>query len=349
MSYPSKAVATTELQRRGRPVRAGDVYQVACADLILIPYASDEMARAVALTQDLARALPGDGRKSEQQLAGEYMVAILAGRELGWDPMRSIRSFSVIKGRATLSADAMGGLVTSHPECEYLTYPHTGDESVTCEIKRRGAPEPLRVTFSLDDARKAGLYPGRGRTPWTTYTRDMLRKSATVRACRWAFPDAVGGFCDPDEIGAQQSFDGRPQRQTSQPPAPQRPPVIDVEPEPVAAPAPVPAADHAHEEEELMIEALSAEEGLAIMADEDDATWAEQRAVLEVQREAEATPIQPPAQESLIPAQAADTSAADWRAAFDAVVSRFEGLSRKIEVMTAGHVLLKDLVKEEEA
>jgi len=201
--------------------------------LSLIPYASEEMERAQALTMNLAKALPGDGRKDQHTLAGEYMVAILAGRELGWDMMRAIRSFSVIKGRATLNADAMGGLVMSHPDCEYLTFTHADDKSATCEIKRKGAPQPLSVTFSLEDAKKAGLYPGRGRSPWTTYTRDMLRKSAMVRACRWAFPDAVGGFYDPDEIGAPQSFDGRPQRQTTRPPQPQRAPVLDVVPESV--------------------------------------------------------------------------------------------------------------------
>jgi hypothetical protein len=57
-------------------------------------------------------------------------------------------------------------------------------------------PEPTRLTFSMDDAKRAGLA---GRGPWQKYPQAMLRARCAMALARAHYPDAVMGALEEGE------------------------------------------------------------------------------------------------------------------------------------------------------
>ena len=130
----------------------------------------------------------------------EQALAILAtGRELGLAPMQSFRQIHVIEGKPTLSADLMVALVKKHDECEYFVCIESTDEIATYETKRKDYPKPVTRSFTIEQARKAGVT---GKDNWKKYPAAMLRARAKSDLARDEFPDVVGGLYDPDELMA---------------------------------------------------------------------------------------------------------------------------------------------------
>lgn len=122
-------------------------------------------------------------------------AAILYGRELGLEPMTSLRSINVIKGKPALSAEAMRAMVLAaghHIAFEEMT-------SARCVIvgRRRGTDDTTRVTFTMDDARKMGVGGGQ---QYSKMPRQMLAARATAELCRLIFADAIGGLIVDVEI-----------------------------------------------------------------------------------------------------------------------------------------------------
>jgi hypothetical protein len=125
----------------------------------------------------------------------DILLVILTGQELGLAPLQSIRSIHVIDGKPSMSADLMGSLCMRNPACEYLTLTESSDKVATYEAKRRGAPKPVVMSFSAEQAKAAGLT---GKGNWAKYPAAMLRARCLSAICRAVFPDAVGGVYDSD-------------------------------------------------------------------------------------------------------------------------------------------------------
>jgi hypothetical protein len=165
---------------------------------------STQNPNALALrTVDEARSLAETISKSTlipAQLVGksaDVLVQILAGRELGLEPMTAIRSIHIINGKPTLAADAMMGLVLSSGLAEYFVQTEATASSVTFETKRKGAPVAQRVTWTLEDAKRAGVT---GNPTWNKYPRQMLAARCKSELARSAYPDVLAGVYDPDEL-----------------------------------------------------------------------------------------------------------------------------------------------------
>ena len=128
------------------------------------------------------------------------LLAIQHGAEIGLGPMQAIQSIAVINGRPAVWGDAALALVMANPVCEYIreTIEGDGDKAVAiCETKRRGYPASRSVRFSVEDAKKAGLWGKAG--PWTQYPRRMLQLRARGFALRDAFPDVLKGLVTAEE------------------------------------------------------------------------------------------------------------------------------------------------------
>jgi hypothetical protein len=128
---------------------------------------------------------------------GAVLVAIEMGHELGLSPMSAIQNIAVINGRPSLWGDAMLALCASHRDCEDIV--ETLDEktmTATCMVKRRGR-SPVERTFSMADAKTAGLAGKQG--PWSQYPKRMLQQRARGFALRDAFPDALRGVVSREE------------------------------------------------------------------------------------------------------------------------------------------------------
>jgi len=161
--------------------------------LSLIPRSPAE-AEAVSRQLAPAELLPPALRKRP----ADVLAIVLTGAELGLGPMASIRSIHLIEGKPTLSADLIGALVMRRPDvCEYLRLVESTAKRATYETKRKGHPEPVRLTWSIEQAQAAGLA---GRGNWAKYPDAMLRARCTTAICRAVYPDLVGGLYDPEEM-----------------------------------------------------------------------------------------------------------------------------------------------------
>lgn len=129
----------------------------------------------------------------------EAAFAIIAtGRELGLTAMQSLRSIHVIKGKTILSADLVCALVKSRRDvCTYFQLVESTADKATYETQRVGEPKPTTMSFTLDDAKRAGLGGGDN---WRKYPAAMLRARCITALARAVYPDLAMGIYDPDEI-----------------------------------------------------------------------------------------------------------------------------------------------------
>ena len=168
----------------------------------IAPFEPENLQQATALATTLAGSslLPQDLQRNPANV----LVQIITGRELGLGAMQAIRSIHVIKGKPTMSAELMAALVKRSPECEYLQLVESTDEIATYETKRRGDPKPTRMSFTMEQAKRAGLA-----TPQSNYGRHpaaMLRARASAAICRAVYPDLLLGIyeeSEADEIRAR--------------------------------------------------------------------------------------------------------------------------------------------------
>lgn len=124
-------------------------------------------------------------------------VVMMHGSELGLSVMQSLQQIHVIKGKVSLSADLQVSLVRQHPACEYFKIVEWTDSLCTYETKRKDG-DPVRFTFTLDDAKRAGLFSSGGN--WSKYPKHMLRARAASSLARAEYPDAINGLYTPDEV-----------------------------------------------------------------------------------------------------------------------------------------------------
>lgn len=137
---------------------------------------------------------------------GDIIVAAQFGMELGLSWVTALQSIAAINGRPAVWGDGMLGMVRASAHCEDVieTLEGEGDQMVAvCVAMRRGC-SPVRRTFSVADAKKAGLWNKRGRdgqeTPWVTYPTRMLQMRARGFALRDAFADVLRGIALAEEL-----------------------------------------------------------------------------------------------------------------------------------------------------
>lgn len=127
---------------------------------------------------------------------GNVLVAIQYGVEIGLKPMQAIQNIAVINGRPSIWGDAMIALVQNNPLCEYIKE-EIINGTAHCTAKRKGEDEHTK-TFSIDDAKKAGLWGKQG--PWTQYPERMLQLRARAFTLRDKFSDVLKGMAMREEV-----------------------------------------------------------------------------------------------------------------------------------------------------
>jgi hypothetical protein len=130
----------------------------------------------------------------------DILVAIQWGNEIGLAPMQALQNISVINGKPSVYGDAAMALVQAHPACEgveeFFEGEGTPNPIAVCIAHRRGR-KPVTAKFSVEDAKRAGLWNKQG--PWTSYPKRMLQMRARGFALRDAFPDALKGLITTEE------------------------------------------------------------------------------------------------------------------------------------------------------
>lgn len=129
------------------------------------------------------------------------LIAIQHGAEIGLKPMQALHSIAVINGRATVWGDALPALLDASGLCEdrdeYLE--GEGDRmTAVCRLKRKDRETPILRTFSVQDAKAAGLWGKAG--PWSQYPKRMLAMRARSWAARDGFADVLRGLHVREEV-----------------------------------------------------------------------------------------------------------------------------------------------------
>lgn len=124
------------------------------------------------------------------------LLAVQLGHEVGLNPMQAIQSIAVINGRPCMWGDAVLGIVQASGLLEVINESVENDTGI-CTVKRKGN-EPLTRSFSMEEAKKAGLIE-RGAV-WKTYPKRMLQMRARSFALRDGFADVLKGLHVREEV-----------------------------------------------------------------------------------------------------------------------------------------------------
>lgn len=166
----------------------------------------------------------------------DIMVCVQWGYEIGLAPMQALQNIAVINGKPSVYGDAAMALVQASAVCEdieeYFENEGTPNPVAVCIAQRKGR-KPVVAKFSVEDAKRAGLWGKQG--PWTAYPKRMMQMRARGFALRDAFPDVLKGLITaeeaqdyPDEAKPKQPRDITPRNPLDA--------IAPPKPEPVAIP-----------------------------------------------------------------------------------------------------------------
>ena len=150
----------------------------------------EKWAREASAISGIAQAIAGT------TLAGAYrgkrdeiVAVILAGHELGLQPMTSLKSIDVIQGQPALRAHAMRGIVQAQGhEVELVESTET-----YCKMRgrRKGVEAWQYAEWDIPRATRMGLL---GKDQWKKQPKTMLVARATGEICRLIASDALHGM-----------------------------------------------------------------------------------------------------------------------------------------------------------
>lgn len=155
----------------------------------IVPQSFDEAWR-------VAQALAASGMTPKEIATPEKVLAvIMAGAEIGMAPFQALQSFAVINGRPALWGDGM--LAVARKFGVKVEESLSGD-TASCTVTRPDTGESVTRTFSMADAKQAGLAGKQG--PWTTYPKRMLQMRARAWALRDGCADMLRGMKMAEEV-----------------------------------------------------------------------------------------------------------------------------------------------------
>lgn len=162
----------------------------------LVPYAppaqaSHQWVELMAPAADLARQIASTDfvPAAFKGKPAAVAAAILYGAEIGLGPMQSLAKVDIVEGRPAPRAELARALVLSAGHEMWIE--EASNTRVTVCGRRRGSDVIQRVSWSMDDAKRAGLD---GRQNYRKYPRQMLTARASAELARLIAPDALGGI-----------------------------------------------------------------------------------------------------------------------------------------------------------
>ena len=173
--------------------------------------------------------------KAYQGKPQDILVCVQWGYEMGLAPMQALQNIAVINGKPSVYGDAMMALVQASAVCEDVEEFFEGEDTpnpvAVCVAKRKNR-KPVIAKFSLEDAKRVGLWGKQG--PWSAYPKRMMQMRARGFALRDAFPDVLKGLISAEEA-ADYPDEAKP-RLMANSAKPANPLDMVAKPEPVAIP-----------------------------------------------------------------------------------------------------------------
>lgn len=156
----------------------------------LMPKNMDELVRMAIAAHKAGLAPRG------MQTAEQCLVVMQMGMEAGLTPLASLRAMVTIQGNPTpmWKGEAALGLIRSSAVCRSITFGVRGDgdaREAWVKTQRADMEAPAEVTFSIADAKRAGLTT---KDNWKHYPDDMLHWRAIGRMSKRYYSDVLMGF-----------------------------------------------------------------------------------------------------------------------------------------------------------
>ena len=130
----------------------------------------------------------------------EAFARVVAGASMGMKPIQALNGIAMINGKPTLHSDSIPCTVMASGLVNGMKYKFTGEgETLACTffVRRKGIEEYQEWTYSMEDAKKAGLLSN---PVWQKHTKKMLFNRARTWCFRNTFPDVIGNVYTPEEI-----------------------------------------------------------------------------------------------------------------------------------------------------
>lgn len=170
------------------------------------------------------------------------MIKMMAAMERGLPLTTALGDLVVVKGRLSLMGSAALALIRSSKVCKFVDVGCEGEGDARAgymRFQRHDMPEPVKVTFTMAEAKRAGLTTGND--VWKLYTDTMLIWRAVGKGGKFYFSDVLAGL---EVAEVARDLPPKPTVSTEQPvagalPSPEPDPIIEgtfTEAEPVAAP-----------------------------------------------------------------------------------------------------------------
>jgi len=166
--------------------------------------------RSMAQAKQVAADLFASRMFSAYGNAPAVLSTIMAGRELGFQTMASLRAIHIIDSKPALSAGAIHSLVLTSGKAKYFRCVERTSERATFETQR-GEDPPVSLSFSIEEGRQAwnGKRDDKGEpdakswaaSGWGRNPADMLVARALTKLARLVYPDITHGLYAPEELG----------------------------------------------------------------------------------------------------------------------------------------------------
>jgi len=152
-------------------------------------------------TMNLGGVLVKSGYFKDARDASQAVVKVLAGQEMGFGPIASMKGINIIQGQPSIGANLLGAAIKRTRKYNYrIVQPLTNERAEIAFFE--DGQEVGRSIFTIEDAKQAGLD---GKDNWKKWPRNMLFSRALSNGARWYCPDVFGGVTPytPEELGAE--------------------------------------------------------------------------------------------------------------------------------------------------
>ena len=148
----------------------------------------------------VGQTLAASGYFQDAREAAQAAVKVMAGEELGLGPIAAMTGIHIVKGKVTLSANLIAGLIKRSGRYDFRVRRLDGEG---CEVVFFEGGQEIGVSsFDRKDAEAAGLWGQAG--PWRQHPRNMFYARAMSNGAKWYCPDVLAGpIYTPDELGLE--------------------------------------------------------------------------------------------------------------------------------------------------
>jgi hypothetical protein len=127
-------------------------------------------------------------------------VLIMKAKELNMPPLEAISHLYVVNQKVAIDSSGMLALILRSGLAKKIHFGGDGT-SAWCEMERKDGVISFKYTFTIEDAKRAGLL---SKESWQKYTKELLVARAISGCARKVFPDVVGGLYTVEELGGEE-------------------------------------------------------------------------------------------------------------------------------------------------